>query len=50
MPDCSIDIFSVDCPYQLPVTSCIANSAAIDIIVTKFRNTICPPSAAVFTS
>jgi hypothetical protein len=28
---------------RLPVTSCIIDSAAIYIMVVKFRNTICPP-------
>jgi hypothetical protein len=37
----SIDISWVDWAYK-PVTSCIVGSAAIYIMVVKFRNTICP--------
>jgi hypothetical protein len=42
---CTIDISWLDWAKKnrLPVTSCIVDSAAIYIMVVKFRNTICPP-------
>jgi hypothetical protein len=38
-----IDISWLDWAYKSPVTSCIDDSAAIYIMVVKFRNTIWPP-------
>jgi hypothetical protein len=41
-PSCIFHISGVDWAYE-SVTSCIVDSAAIYIMVVKFRNTICPP-------
>jgi hypothetical protein len=34
--------YQIELTSLLPVTSCIVDSAAIYIMVVKFRNTICP--------
>jgi hypothetical protein len=43
IPGLSHRYLMIELTSRLPVTSCIVNSAAIYIMVVKFRNTIWPP-------